>query len=123
MRGQWSYDQGKQQMSTPPLRLARDAWSMVIQLRRVTDEYAPLGLGHGACSMVIRLRQATNEFARPFSRQERLVNCNTTKTSKQSVPVSKARVVNGDPTKAINKRVSRPLRLERDAWSVVIPLT
>ena len=49
-----------------PLRLARNAWSMVIRLRQTTNEYAPpLRLARDVCLMVIRLSQATNEYAPP----------------------------------------------------------
>ena len=37
------FDYGMQDIEyTPPLRLARDAWSMVIRLRQAIIEYAPL---------------------------------------------------------------------------------
>ena len=77
-RGQWSYDQGKQQMSTPPVRLSRDAWSMVIRLSKKQMSTPTLRLARDALSMVIQVRQATNEYAHPPSRKGRGVNGHTT---------------------------------------------
>ena len=82
-RGQWSYDYGKQQMSTSPPRLARDAWSMVVRLRQATIEYAPPSVSQGT----------RGQWSYDYGKQQ----------MSTPPPSRKGRVVNGHTTKASNK--------------------
>ena len=69
------------------LRLARDAWSMVIRLRQATNEYAPLK------------RFLYNEWKK---RNERLNVGGVSIRSRNGAPSRKERVVNDHTTKARN---------------------
>ena len=103
--GSWSYDLGKQQMRTPPVRLSTAALSLVIRLSKQQMSSLTLPLARDSWSMVIQVRQATNEYAHPPSRKGRGVNGHTTRQATNVYdPYTslKARVVNGHTTKTSN---------------------